>query len=42
MPYQEPADQLSPQTRDTHLALESLKEELKDYTLSSSAVHAAP
>lgn len=29
MPYQEPADQLSPKTRDTHLALESLKEELE-------------
>lgn len=29
MPYQEPADELSADTRDMHLALESLKEELE-------------
>ncbi len=29
MPYQEPAAELSSETRDTHLALESLKEELE-------------
>ncbi len=29
MPYQEPANDLSAKTRDMHLALESLKEELE-------------
>ena len=29
MPYQEPAKDLSVQTRDMHLAIESLKEELE-------------
>ena len=29
MPYQEPANELSAETRDMHLALESLKEELE-------------
>jgi ferritin-like protein len=29
MPYQEPTSDLSPETRDMHLAIESLKEELE-------------
>jgi ferritin-like protein len=29
MPYQEPADELSTDTRNMHLAIESLKEELE-------------
>ncbi len=29
MPYQEPADELPADTRDMHLAIESLKEELE-------------
>ncbi|MFA4994530.1 MAG: hypothetical protein WC521_04415 [Bdellovibrionales bacterium] len=29
MPYQEPSDDLSPEIRDMHRALESLKEELE-------------
>jgi len=29
MPYQEPTNELSAETRDMHLALESLKEELE-------------
>ncbi|MBM2830554.1 MAG: ferritin/ribonucleotide reductase-like protein [Gammaproteobacteria bacterium] len=29
MPYQEPTNELSTETRDMHLALESLKEELE-------------